>query len=109
MRTDIVAGAIFPDYELTDHTGRCGVGGMRVFVHVPLGRQREIRGLVWIRTERDWHEVPSRFAPKGEVSDAGADVLWGLLGALAPTHVEAECDACISLIRLIPAVPFSAV
>jgi hypothetical protein len=21
MRTDIVAGAIFPDYELTDHTG----------------------------------------------------------------------------------------
>jgi len=22
MRTDIVAGAIFPDYELTDHTGK---------------------------------------------------------------------------------------
>ena len=21
MRTDIVAGAVFPDYELTDHTG----------------------------------------------------------------------------------------
>jgi peroxiredoxin len=22
MRTDIVAGAVFPDYELTDHTGK---------------------------------------------------------------------------------------
>jgi hypothetical protein len=23
MRADIVAGAVFPDYELTDHTGYC--------------------------------------------------------------------------------------
>jgi len=22
MRTDIAAGAVFPDYELTDHTGK---------------------------------------------------------------------------------------
>ncbi len=100
MRADIVAGAVFPDYELTDHAGKrrklSDLQGPDPMILV-LSREDTVRRIcarprVWSNFTKRWKSVTAAWSQS-------APTTWRFVQVQFISHQGRTCDPTAPLLK----------